>query len=113
MMVSIMDSAYPARPWLAHIATVFAAFSVVCEGVFLNTVNNVQATEAKVFSIVESILDWFFLAGPSFALSLLALALCLLFCGLSYVKKEDASKQRIFLFVLCILQVLFFSAQID
>ena len=86
---------------------------MLCEGLFLTTIQQIQSTEAKVFSIIESILDWFFLAGPAFALSLLSFVLCLLFCGLSYLKREQAPRQRAVLLVLCTLQLLVFVAQLE
>ena len=93
---------------LLRVSIGFLVFSILSQVYFFASINGILNKDFSTMGIIEGVIEWIYLVGPSFFLAVVGYVLCLLLCIGSLIRKEDCGSTRWVVFGVAIVDLIVF-----
>ena len=96
------------RPILLRLSMGSLGFSILSQVYFFASINGILSKDFSAMGIIEGIIEWSYLVGPSFFFSVAGYVLCLLLCIGSLIRTEDCGSTRWVVFGVAVVDLIVF-----
>ena len=96
------------RPTLLRLSMGALGFSILSQVYFFASINGILNKDFSAMGIIEGVIEWIYLVGPSFFCAVAGYVLCLLLCIGSLIRKEDRGTTRWVVFGVAIVDLIVF-----